>query len=110
MRAADRVVRHDSTEPGSPLEPGQEGNEFRPELTGEPDLLATKETDSAFYGEPDLHAWLQARSLTGFAVCGIQTSHCVETTARMGGNSATTLRSWPTPATPSTGWVPTASS
>ncbi len=79
-------VRHDSTEPGSPLEPGQEGNEFRPELTGEPDLLVTKETNSAFYGEPDLHAWLQARSLTGFAVCGIQTNHCVETTARMGGN------------------------
>lgn len=79
-------VRHDSTERGSPLEPGQEGNEFRSELTGEPDLLVTKQTNSAFYGEPDLHAWLQARELTGFAVCGIQTNHCVETTARMGGN------------------------
>ncbi len=79
-------VRHDSTEPGSPLEPGQQGNEFRSELTGEPDLLVTKQTNSAFYGEPDLHAWLHARELTGFAVCGIQTNHCVETTARMGGN------------------------
>lgn len=79
-------VRHDSDEAGSPLEPGQDGNAFKPELTGEPDLLVTKQTNSAFYGEPDLHAWLRARGQTGFAVCGVQTNHCVETTARMGGN------------------------
>jgi nicotinamidase-related amidase len=46
----------------------------------------TKQTNSCFYGEPDLHAWLKVRELTGFAVCGIQTNHCVETTARRGGN------------------------
>lgn len=79
-------VRHDSDTAGSPLEPGQDGNAFKPELTGQPDLLVTKGTNSAFYGEPDLHAWLQDRGMTGFAVCGIQTNHCVETTARMGGN------------------------
>lgn len=61
------LVRHDSDTAGSPLEPGQDGNAFK-------------------YGEPDLHAWLHDRHLTGFAVCGIQTNHCVETTARMGGN------------------------
>jgi hypothetical protein len=53
---------------GSPLEPGQDGNAFKPELTGQPDLLVAKGTNSAFYGEPDLH------------------NHCVETTAPMGGN------------------------
>ena len=86
-------VRHDSDEAGSPLEPGQDGNAFKPELTGEPDLLVTKQTDSAFYGEPDLHAWLRARGQTGFAVCGIQTNHCVETTARMGELTRATLTS-----------------
>lgn len=79
-------VRHDSVEDGSPLRAGAPGNAFKPELTGEPALLVVKHTNSAFYGEPDLHAWLTERGLDAFAVCGIQTDHCVETTARMGGN------------------------
>ena len=32
-------VRHDSDTAGSPLEPGQDGNAIKPELTGQPDLL-----------------------------------------------------------------------
>jgi nicotinamidase-related amidase len=79
-------VRHDSVEDVSPLRPGEPGNAFKPELTGEPDLLVTKQVNSAFYGEPDLDAWLRGRGLGAFAVCGIQTNHCVETTARMGAN------------------------
>ena len=79
-------VRHDSDEDGSPLRPGEPGNAFRPELSGEPDLLVTKQVNSAFYGEPDLDAWLRARQISSFALCGITTNHCVETTARMGGN------------------------
>jgi nicotinamidase-related amidase len=79
-------VRHDSDEDASPLRPDQPGNEFKPQLTGEPDLLVSKQVNSAFYGEPDLDAWLRGRGLGSFAVCGIQTNHCVETTARMGGN------------------------
>lgn len=79
-------VRHDSTEPGSPLAPTAPGNALRPLLTGQPDLLVTKQTNSTFYGKPDLDGWLRDRDLAGFAVCGVQTNHCVETTARMGGN------------------------
>lgn len=81
-------VRHDSVEDGSPLRPGQTGNALRPELlaAAEPDLLVAKQVNSAFYGRPDLDAWLRERDLRGFAVCGVQTNHCVETTARMGGN------------------------
>jgi nicotinamidase-related amidase len=79
-------VRHDSSEDGSPLRPGEPGNAFKPEVTGEPDLTVAKATNSAFYGTPDLHAWLGERDLAAIAVCGIQTNHCVETTARMGGN------------------------
>jgi nicotinamidase-related amidase len=79
-------VRHDSTEPGSPLAPGQPGNDFKDVITGEPDLLVTKHVNSCFYGRPDLHAWLQERGITSLAICGITTNHCCETTARMAGN------------------------
>ena len=81
------LVRHDSTTPGSPLTPGTPGNAFKPELDGvEPDLLVAKQVNSAFYGEPDLQGWLDARGLRTLVLCGIQTNHCVETTARMAGN------------------------
>ncbi len=79
-------VRHDSTEPGSPLAPGQPGNDFKDVITGEPDVLITKHVNSCFYGEPDLHQWLQERGITELAICGITTNHCCETTARMAGN------------------------
>ena len=79
-------VRHDSVEPGSPLAPGLPGNAFKDVVTGDPDLLVTKHVNSAFYGDPDLHGWLQARGIGSIAVCGITTNHCVETTARMGAN------------------------
>src|ERR687883_113365 len=46
-------VRHDSDEPGSPLAPGQPGNAFKDVVTGAPDLLVTKQVNSAFYGDPD---------------------------------------------------------
>ena len=79
-------VRHDSTEPDSPLRPGTPGNALQPCLTGTPDLLVAKSVNSAFYGEPDLHAWLQQRQIRDIAICGITTNHCCETTARMGAN------------------------
>jgi nicotinamidase-related amidase len=88
-RAAGRslvYVRHDSVEPGSPLAPGTPGNAFQDVVSGDPDLLVTKHVNSAFYGEPDLHAWLRDRGIESIAVCGITTNHCVETTARMGAN------------------------
>lgn len=79
-------VRHDSTEPGSPLRRGQPGNEFKPLVAGEPDLLITKSVNSAFHGAPDLDAWLRRKGLSGMVICGITTNHCCETTARVGGN------------------------
>lgn len=79
-------VRHDSIKPDSPLRPGQPGNALQHQVSGEPDLLVTKHVNSAFYGESDLHNWLQNRGITGVAVTGIQTNFCCETTARMAGN------------------------
>lgn len=79
-------VRHDSTEEGSPLAPDSPGNAFKDVITGEPDLLVTKDVNSSFHGDPDLAAWLRVRGIERIALCGIQTNHCVETTARVGAN------------------------
>ncbi|MFI8913669.1 cysteine hydrolase family protein [Streptomyces sp. NPDC053513] len=85
-------VRHDSKQAGSPLEPGTEGNGFKDfveERRGKgsgPELFVTKSVNSAFYGEPDLDAWLKGVGVGQFVVVGIQTNMCNETTARMGGN------------------------
>lgn len=79
-------VRHDSVEAGSPLRPGQAGNELKPLLAGRPNLLVTKTVNSAFHGTPDLDAWLRSEDLAGIVVAGITTNHCCETTARVGGN------------------------
>ncbi|MCA6096078.1 cysteine hydrolase [Streptomyces sp. SCA3-4] len=85
-------VRHDSPKPGSPLRPGQAGNDFKDVVEarrgkGEgPEILVTKTVNSAFYGTPDLQEWFEAEGIRQFVVTGIQTNMCAETTARMGGN------------------------
>jgi nicotinamidase-related amidase len=79
-------VRHDSDETVSPLRPDDPGNAFKPEVSGEPDLLVTKQVNSAFLGEPGLDGWLRERGIDRIAICGIQTNMCCETTARMGAN------------------------
>ncbi|MFE6482465.1 cysteine hydrolase family protein [Streptomyces sp. NPDC057757] len=85
-------VRHDSVKPDSPLRPGQPGNGFKEYVERRrgagkgPELFITKTVNSAFYGTPDLDAWLKAEGVTQIAVAGIQTNMCAETTARMGGN------------------------
>ncbi|MFB7282147.1 cysteine hydrolase family protein [Streptomyces hydrogenans] len=85
-------VRHDSRQAGSPLAPGTEGNAFKDfveERRGAgagPEVLVTKTVNSAFYGEPDLDAWLKGAGIEQLVIVGIQTNMCNETTARMGGN------------------------
>ena len=81
------MVRHDSKSPSSPLHPSQPGNALMQQLDGiQPAVLITKNVNSAFYGDPDLHDWLTKRGISKMVICGIQTNMCVETTARMAGN------------------------
>jgi nicotinamidase-related amidase len=79
-------VRHDSSDPASPLHPANPGNRFKDYLEPDADLLVTKSVNSAFHGSPDLDRWLRDRDVAGVVVCGITTNHCCETTARVGGN------------------------
>ncbi len=85
-------VRHDSAGPQSPLRTGAQGNEFKDfveQRRGQgsgPELLVRKSVNSAFYGEPDLHAWLREVGAQQIVIAGIQTNTCNEITARMGGN------------------------
>ena len=79
-------VQHLSTEPKSPLRPGQPGVEIKDEvrpLPGEP--VVQKSVSSAFIGT-SLEADLRRRGLTTLIVVGMQTNMCVSTTARMAGN------------------------
>ncbi|MER5353206.1 cysteine hydrolase family protein [Kitasatospora sp. NPDC002551] len=64
--------------------PGYELKDFVAAVT--PDLHITKTVNSAFYGTPDLHAWLQERGARQVVITGIITNVCNETTARMAGN------------------------
>ncbi len=85
------LVRHDSKFAGSPLEPGQPGNDLKPGIDGPHDLFITKQTNSAFYGTPDLDAWLRAEKIDTVTICGITTDHCCSTTARMADNLGYTV-------------------
>lgn len=80
------VVKHNSTNSESPLFPGALGNALESFLAGVEDVLIQKETNSAFYGDPDLHKWLQSNGVNSVVICGITTNFCCETTARMAGN------------------------
>lgn len=85
-RRSNRPVihtRHMSQNPKSPLFPGRPGNEIkeaaRP-LPGEPVLQ--KSAHSAFIGT-DLEQRLRDAGISAVVVTGINTNHCVSTTARM---------------------------
>lgn len=79
-------VRHMSTDPSSPLRPGQIGNDFKPETAPQAgEAIVEKRVNSAFIGT-SLEADLRKAGCRGLVIAGLTTNHCVSTTARMAGN------------------------
>ncbi|MEE2526048.1 cysteine hydrolase family protein [Hyphobacterium sp. HN65] len=79
-------IRHDSTNPKSPLRPGQPGNEFKAQaapMEGEP--VIAKSVNSAFIGT-DLEQCLHDLAADHLVIFGLTAEHCVSTTTRMAGN------------------------
>lgn len=79
-------VRHDSVNPDSPLRPGRPGNPLsalvRP---SESERVYVKHVNSAFIGT-ELEADLRAAGIDTLVMAGIQTDHCLSTSARMAAN------------------------
>lgn len=79
-------IRHDSTFPDSAYRPGQEGNEFKPEvapIAGE--TIIPKRTNSAFIGT-QLESRLRLSGIDTLVITGVSTNNSVEATVRMAGN------------------------
>lgn len=79
-------VRHMSTEPDSPLRPGQEGNDFKDmacPIANE--HVEEKQVNSAFIGTT-LENYLRGHGIDTVVIVGLTTDHCVSTSTRMSGN------------------------
>lgn len=79
-------VKHNSTNPVSPLRPGAPGNAFKPEA--EPrdgELVLEKTVNSAFIGT-GLEQRLRQMGVGQLVIFGMTAEHCVSTTVRMAGN------------------------
>lgn len=80
------IVRHDSTEPNSPLAPGAAGNAFKPGFEPRQDeWLIAKQVHSAFVGT-QLENLLRVQRIRRLVIFGLTTDQCVSTTVRMANN------------------------
>ncbi|MEO5626392.1 MAG: cysteine hydrolase family protein [Dokdonella sp.] len=88
-RASNRTVihlKHMSTDPTSPLRPGQPGNDFKDRVTPKSgEFIVHKDVNSGFIGT-SLEALLRGRGHETLVLVGLTANHCISTTARMAGN------------------------
>jgi nicotinamidase-related amidase len=79
-------VKHVSTSSTSPLRPGQEGVDFKPDTAPRAgEAVVEKRVHSAFIGT-SLEADLRRARIRTLVLVGLTTNHCVSTTARMASN------------------------
>ena len=79
-------IKHMSTNPNSPLRPGQIGNDFQEVVSPLPnEVQFTKSVNSAFINT-NLEAYLHDNEFESLVIIGLTTDHCVSTTTRMAGN------------------------
>lgn len=79
-------VKHNSTHPSSRLVAGQEGNDFKEELSPrDGEIIIEKNVNSAFIGT-DLQQRLEISGIKTLVMAGLTIEHCVSSTVRMGAN------------------------
>lgn len=79
-------IKHDSTNPSSPLYPGSEGNQFKDiALPEHEETVFSKSVNSAFIGT-QLEDYLHKHTIKTLIIAGLTTDHCVSTTTRMAAN------------------------
>ena len=79
-------VKHNSTEPGSPLRPELPGNKFKPQCSPKGvERIFEKTVNSAFIGT-GLEDYLHENAITDLVIVGLTTDHCVSTSTRMAAN------------------------
>lgn len=79
-------IKHNSTNPDSPLVQGQPGNEFKDIVKPQAnESIVEKQVNSAFIGT-DLKQQLDMLAVKKVVVVGLTTDHCVSSTVRIAGN------------------------
>lgn len=79
-------VKHNSTNPASPLRPALPGNAFMDcALPQEGEPIFQKQVNSGFIGT-GLKEHLDEKGINKLLMVGLTTNHCVSTTARVAGN------------------------
>lgn len=79
-------IKHNSTNPNSPLVQGKPGNEFKDIVKPlKNESIIEKQVNSAFIGT-DLKQQLDGLSVKKLVIIGLTTDHCISSSVRMAGN------------------------